>query len=301
MMHSRLLAHFLAAAERLNITAAAAALNITQPALTRSIKQLEAIIGVPLFERLPTGVVLTREGEILARRVRLMELEYRHALAEISAFEQGLVGELRIGAGPVWITTILPPVVAAFHNQYPKVKVRLTSGVINTLVPALTAGEIDLVCSTLDFPSQPEMVKEPLIRIRHAVVGRDGHPLLRRRVASAGDLSRYPWLVLANDHVGTSRIGSYFVANGIEPPTVAVETTATGLFKILREGDFLAHFPDRMLADAEKYGLARIAHEGTFWETEAGITYRQTNRPIRALESFTAILRASLSGEKRAP
>jgi DNA-binding transcriptional LysR family regulator len=295
MMHSRLLVLFLTTAEHLNITAAAKMLNLTQPALTRSIKQLEVILGVTLFERLPSGVALTRQGEILARRVKLMELEYHHALAEMSALEKGMVGTLRIGAGPVWITTILPPVVAAFHAQYPKVKVNLNSGVIDTLVPALMNGEIDLVCSTLDFPSQAEVVKEPLIKIRHAVVAREGHPLCELETVAAADLAKFPWLVLANDHVGTSRIGSYFVANGVAPPTIAVETTSIGLFKILREGDFLAHFPTQMLPDAEKYGLRRIAQEGTFWEADAGIAYRRTSSPMRAVDSFVTILRSKLS------
>ncbi|HXK54075.1 MAG TPA: LysR family transcriptional regulator [Hyphomicrobiales bacterium] len=294
MMHSRLLLQFLAAAECGNITAAARALNITQPALTRAIKQLEEIIGTVLFERLPNGVALTRQGEILARRAKLMELEYRHALAEISSLDQGLAGQLRIGAGPVWITTILPPVIAAFHGQYPLVKVRLTSGVISTLVPALLGGELDLVCSTIDFPSQPEFVTEPLIKIRHVVVAREGHPIFARGVARARDLSKYPWLVLVNDHVGTSRIGSYFAANGLEPPVIAVETNSIGMCKILTQGDFLAHFPVQMLGDVERYGLRKISHEGTFWEAEAGITYRLTTRPVRALESFKAILRSSI-------
>ena len=296
MMHSRLLILFLTTAEHLNITAAAKALNLTQPALTRSIKQLEVILGVTLFDRLPSGVALTWQGEILARRVKLMELEYHHALAEISALEKGMVGTLSIGAGPVWITTILPSVIAAFHAQYPKIKVNLNSGVIDTLVPALMNGDIELVCSTLDFPSQAEIVKEPLIKILHAVVARSSHPLLQSPTVTAEDLAHYPWLVLANDHVGTSRIGSYFVANGVEPPTIAVETTSIGLFKILGEGDFLAHFPEQMLPDAEKYGLQKVSHAGTFWEAEAGIAYRRTTNPVRALDSFIAILRAKLSG-----
>src|SRR5436190_23395277 len=91
-MHSRLLRHFLPVVERRNITAAADDLHISQPALTRSIRQLEKTIGVPLFERLPTGVILTRQGEVLARRAKLMDLEYRHALAEIGALEQGIAG-----------------------------------------------------------------------------------------------------------------------------------------------------------------------------------------------------------------
>ena len=76
---------------------------------------------------------------------------------------------------------------------------------------------------------------------------------------------------------------------------IAVETTALGIFKILEEGDFIAHFPARMLVDAERFGLVNIPHEGTFWETEAGIAYRRTNRPPRPVESFKAMLRANLS------
>lgn len=294
-MQSRLLRHFLAVAEKRNITSASKSLNISQPAITRSVRQLESIIGVSLFDRLPTGVALTRQGEILARRAKLMDLEYRHALAEISALEQGLTGVLRIGAGPVWITMLLPPVIASFFRQYPKVKTRLTGGVINTLVPDLLSGDIDIVCSTLDFPSQPEIIKEPLLSIRHVLVGRATHPLARENAASAEQLSKYPWVVLANDRVGTSRIGSYFVANSVEPPVIAVETVSTGIIKILQQGDFLAHIPERMLKDAEKFGLARIPHDGTFWELQAGIAYRRTSRPIRPVESFKAILRASLS------
>ena len=295
-MQSRLLRHFLAVVERKNITAAADDLHISQPALTRSIRQLEKTIGSVLFERLPTGVALTRQGEVLARRARLMDLEYRHALAEITAMQQGLVGVLRVGAGPVWITTLLPPVVAAFYKQYPRVKVRLTSGVIDTLVPALLSGEIDVFCSTFDFAAQPEIIKEPLLTIRHTVVARAGHPLAGRGPVSAADMSRFPWLVLASDHVGTSRVGSYFVASSVDPPTIAVETTSLAIIKILLEGDFLAHFPERMLADAERFGLVGIPHEGTFWEGEAGIAHRRTNRPVRTIESFKAILRASISG-----
>jgi len=295
-MQSRLLRHFLAVVERKNITAAADDLHISQPALTRSIRQLEKTIGATLFERLPTGVALTRQGEVLARRARLMDLEYQHALAEITAMQQGLAGVLRVGAGPVWITTLLPPVVAAFYKQYPKVKVRLTSGVIDTLVPSLLSGEIDAFCSTLDFAAQPEIVKEPLLTIRHTVVARAGHPLAGRGPVSAAEMARFPWLVLVGDQVGTSRIGSYFVANSVEPPTIAVETTSIAIIKILLEGDFLAHFPERMLADAERFGIVGIPHEGTFWESEAGIAHRRTNRPVRTVESFKAILRASVSG-----
>src|ERR1700677_4510674 len=71
-MHSRLLRHFLGVVEKRNITAAADALNISQPALTRSIRELEKTVAVRLFERPPTGVISTKPGEVVARRVKLM-------------------------------------------------------------------------------------------------------------------------------------------------------------------------------------------------------------------------------------
>ncbi len=294
-MHSRLLRHFLGVVEKRSITAAAEALNISQPALTRSIRQLEKTIGVPLFERLPTGVALTKQGEVLARRVKLMELEYRHALSEISALEQGMTGVLRIGAGPMWVAVILPDVIIAFQRQFPKVKVRLTEGAIDSIVPALTAGEIDIACVTLSFPSQPELVKEPLVGVRHALVARANHPLAGKGIAKAEDLARYPWAVLVNDSVGTGRIGSYLVANGLEPPKIAVEATSIAMLRLLEQSDGLGLVATVMVDYAKRFGLVTIQHEGTFWEAEAGLAYLRTSRPARMIESFKSMVRAALS------
>ena len=74
MMHSRLLYHFSVIADEGTLSAAAKVIGVTQPALTRSVKQLEDIIGASLLDRRPNGVVLTDEGRILARRVKLMSL-----------------------------------------------------------------------------------------------------------------------------------------------------------------------------------------------------------------------------------
>ncbi len=294
-MHSRLLRHFLGVVEKRNITAAAEALNISQPALTRSIRQLEKTVGVALFERLPTGVALTKPGEVLARRAKQMELEYRHALSEISALEQGMSGVLRVGAGPMWVAMILPGVIAAFHKQHPKVKVRLTEGAIDSLVPALTAGEIDLACVTLSFPSQPELVKEPLLAVRHALIARADHPLAGRGIIPAEELARFPWVVLANDSVGTGRIGSYLVANGLEPPRIAVEATSIAMLRVLEESDALGLTAAGMVDFAKRFGLVDIPHEGTFWEAEAGLAYLRSNQPPRMVESFKSMVRAALA------
>lgn len=299
-MHSRLLRHFLAVVDHKGISAAAAKLHISQPALTKSIHQLEDSLGVELFERLPTGVVTTRFGEILARRARLMDLEYRHAVAEIQAIKGGTGGTINVGAGPVWAVRILPPIIAAFRRQQPKVKITLHTGVIDTLVPALLGGELDIVCASLDFPAHPEFVKEQLVSLQHTLIVRAEHPLAGRREIPAKRLLDYPWLALANDYVGNSRVNSFFAANELQPPRVAVETTSTSAaLNLLREDDFIFNIPTMMVAYAELFGMRKLTLHGTLWDAPAGIAYRATQSPPPAVSAFCALVRAQFAGARQ--
>lgn len=295
-MHSRLLRHFLAVIDHRRISAAAEAVHISQPALTKSIHQLETSLGVPLFERRPNGVVPTPYGDILARRVRLMALEYHHAVAEIQAITGGGGGTIRIGAGPVWMLRLLPPVIAKFQRQQPSVKISMRTGVIDTLVPALLGGELDIICSTLDFPSHPEIVKEHVTDIHHMLAASARHPLASRDDIAAADLLAFPWIALANDYVGTSRVNSFFAANELAPPRVAVETSSiASIFSLLEAGDYIVNLPTVMHPYIEAFGLTRLAIHGTLWEFSAGIAYRRTNTPIPVVKAFCAMLRASFA------
>jgi DNA-binding transcriptional LysR family regulator len=299
-MHSRLLRHFLAVVDHKGMSAAAAELHISQPALTKSIRQLEDILGVELFERLPTGVVPTRFGEILARRTRLMDLEYRHAVAEIQAIKGGAGGAINVGAGPVWAVHILPPIIAAFRRQQPKVRIKLCTGVIDTLVPALLSGELDVICASLDFPAHPEFVKEQLVELQHVLVARAEHPLACHREIAAKELLEFPWLALVSDYVGTSRVNSFFSANELQPPRVGVETTSiAAALNLLREDDFIFNIPTMMLPYAELFGARKLAVRGTLWDAPAGIAYRATKSPPTALSAFCALVRAQFAGARQ--
>lgn len=295
-MHSRLLRHFLAVLEHRSISAAAEAVHISQPALTKSIRQLETTLGVTLFERRPNGVVATPFGEILARRVRLMALEYEHAITEIQAITGGTGGVIHVGAGPVWMLRLLPPVIAKFHLHRPKVKVSIKTGVIDTLVPALLNGEMDVICATLDFPSHAEIVKEHLIDIKHRLVANARHPLARREEVSAADLLAYPWIMLANDYVGASRVNSFFAANELSPPHIAVETSSiASVLSLLQAGNYIVSLPTIMLPFIDAFGLAQLNTRGTLWESPAGIAYRRTKTPIPTVQAFCAMIRASFT------
>ncbi|MDD9739239.1 MULTISPECIES: LysR family transcriptional regulator [Marinovum] len=290
-MQSRLLKSFLAVADKSSITEAAAALNVSQPALTKSIKQLEADLGVTLFERTSTGVSLTRFGSVLQHHAKIMENEYRHALSRIDDLKGGRKGTIRIGAGPIWLVAILPPIIARFQRENPDVDISLLGGVIDTLVPDLLNGDLDIICVSLDFPNRPEIAKQPLINVRHVLIADPSHPLAKRRDLSPAAIHGYPWMMLRSDYVGNERIASFFASHGLSPPNIAFETTSIhSLLQGLRNGHYIAHVPDRMLPLANSMGLEELRLNQTIWETPAGVAWRTGARPSASIQKFMTIL-----------
>ena len=290
-MQSRLLHSFLIVAEQASISRAAEVLNVSQPALTKSIQRLEVEYGVKLFDRMPSGVRLTKYGDILLQHVKVMDNEYRHAISRIKEQRDGRVGALRIGAGPVWLVSILPPLIAEFQTLCPGVSISLIGGVIDTLVPDLITGDLDLICVSLDFPNQSEIVKQSLFKTHHVLVANPGHPLADGQEVDPARIHTYPWMVLKSDYVGTARISSFFAANGLEPPRIAFETTSIhSLLQGLKSGDHIAHIPVQMLPLAEAMGLQQLHLRQTIWETTAGYAYRASAKLSEPMRTFFKLL-----------
>ncbi|MGJ8687662.1 MAG: LysR family transcriptional regulator [Spongiibacteraceae bacterium] len=298
-MYSRLLHSFLVIAQQGSITKAADSLNVSQPALTKSMQKLESDIGAKLFDRDPKGIMLTKSGEVLLHHASVMENEYRHALSQIKEFS-GITGrELRIGAGPIWLVSILPPLMAQLQKTYPDVRISLVGGVIDTLVPAIVSGELDLICVSLDFPERSELQQIPLFEVNHVVVADPGHELAGRTGVTAKDLSQHRWLTLKSDYVGTQRISAFFAANGQQPPNISLETTSIhSLLEMLRYGNYVAHIPEQMLGLAQDKGLCQIDLESTLWQTRMGLAVRRTTKPSRILASFVEILKDATAAPK---
>jgi len=296
-MDSRLLRYFLAVYDSDSISAAADRLRISQPAITRSIRQLEAHLGVELFERKPNGMVSNKYADVLARRARLMESEYLNALAEISACRGGSDGIIRIGAGPVWYSHILPNIVCQFLQEWPGVRIRVTGGVLDTLLPAIDAGKLDLVCANLDFPRKTGFKTEAILDIRHVVIAGANHPEAGKSSSTPEVLSKSPWVVLADDEVGSARIWSFFAAHGCKPPRIAAESTAPELlYRMVSCGPYLAHVPELLLDDAHGHEIVKLNIPTPFWDSPAGLLYREDSHQPLALKKFIQKVHSAAAG-----
>lgn len=130
-------------AKCLNFTKAAMNLYIAQPALSQQIAELEKQLGVTLFVRNSRSVALTPAGQILLDACPdiLARLENIHK--QMLQAQSGIRGSLRIG----YLDTFkhfLPPVLNAFHQQYPDVSIELFSGSLREQKNAVLSRHIDV-------------------------------------------------------------------------------------------------------------------------------------------------------------
>ena len=97
-LKTRQLLLLMALEEEGNIHRAAQVLNMTQPAASKLLKELEDMLGVPLFDRLPRGMRATWYGETMIRHARMALASLSQAHDEIEALKSGRFGQVSIGA-----------------------------------------------------------------------------------------------------------------------------------------------------------------------------------------------------------
>lgn len=298
MLDSNLLRCFLAVLEHRKLTAAADELCVTQPALSKSLRKLEDELGVPLFQRTPSGMVPTAYAIALGRHARLIDLESRSARAELKVLREGGFGAVTIGVGPLWSVFALPEVIADLVRHRSKARVKVVSGVLDTLLPALLKGELDLVCAALDFPDHPDLVKEKLVDTEHVVLAHESHPLARRRRVEAAELVRYPFVGFTQDYAGLSRMEKYFSVHAIESPGLSVEASSLEtVLSLLCTGTFVASLSSQVLERGRQLGLKRVAIDGTFWRFPVGLVQRRAPQP----SPLAALLARALKERLRPP
>ncbi|WP_321889670.1 LysR family transcriptional regulator [Paraburkholderia bannensis] len=164
-----------------SVSAGAGRLHVSQPAVTREIRELEARMGLPLFDRLPRGVALTEAGTTLfeyAQRIFSLADGAENQMKELAGIG---AGHVKIGASATLGVYFVPEVIAQFNANYPRVAIDLT--VTNT--ERVESGLADLTFN-LGFIEGP--FDDTVLHARHigsdevAVVAAAGHPLAGKQL-----------------------------------------------------------------------------------------------------------------------
>ena len=125
-------------------TKAAAALNLSQPAISKSIKELEAETNLRLLDRSGKSIKLTDAGRLLYDRARELFGVERVAERELRELRGLKRGTLRIAASTTIATYLLPPVLGRFRMRHPRVAIRTASANTRTVLRLLLESKVDV-------------------------------------------------------------------------------------------------------------------------------------------------------------
>jgi LysR family transcriptional regulator, benzoate and cis,cis-muconate-responsive activator of ben and cat genes len=214
----RHLIYFREVARRLHFRKAAEALAIAQPALSRQIAQLEAALGVRLFNRSSRRVDLTQAGAALAERIEPALSALSRVPADLKAVAEGQVGRLRVAFTGLAMATVLPDILRGFHRRFPGIRLELNESPTSAQLAGLQAGEIDCGFFHPDAPS-PGIGTTLLLRERNGVLLPADHPLGRRRSLRLKDLGDTPFVLFPRTHNPGfyDRVLAAFALAGVAP------------------------------------------------------------------------------------
>jgi len=228
---------FVAVAQERHLARAAARLALSQPAVSKTLSELETIVGTRLVDRSQAGrrgvQGLTPAGEqLLAHALRVLEALDASAEA-VAPTAGGRIERLRIGALPSVAPALLPPALARLRDHWPAAQIAVKSAANAVLLDELRAGELDLVVGRMSDPrlmaglSFELLYTEPLV---FAV--RAGHPLALKPAPVQAVLD-YPLVVYGEGTIPRHNTESFLSARGLVLPTHALQTLDVGVASAL--------------------------------------------------------------------
>ena len=175
-MELRHLRYFAAVAKHLSFTAAAESLGVAQPPLSQQIRDLEAEVGTPLFERTTRRVALTKAGhDFHAQALAILE-RAGEAVSRARAIGSGTAGIINVGLTGSMLAGPLGRAIREFSQHYPAVDLRIHEMAPDRQITMLKAGQTDV--SLLRCPPQdPDLVSELAWRESVSIVLPKGHRL----------------------------------------------------------------------------------------------------------------------------
>ena len=208
-----------------SLKVAAEKLFLTQPAISKTLKELEEIMGATLLVRNRSGVSLTRQGEVFLHFAEM----------SLAAIQQGLTGveqvgaqgktRLSVGALPSVAARLMPDVATEFAELAPQTSLRIMDGPHGYLVERLRLGDLDLVIGRLGQADTMQGISfTQLYEERVEFVVRAGHPLL-----SNPDVNRIgEWQVIYPPEGSAIRslVDRFLIAHGVGEIEQRLETVS---------------------------------------------------------------------------
>jgi len=167
----RQLRTFVAVARHGSFSLAGQAIGLSQSAVSHSIKELEAEMGVRLLDRTTREVMLTEAGQQLATRLNRLLDDLNTTVLDVRSYGEQRSGTVRVAASQTPSAHLMPQCLASSQQRYPDIRVILHDRVQQWVLQSVRNAEVDfgIVIGPLndtDFDSE-EILQEPFLLLCH--------------------------------------------------------------------------------------------------------------------------------------
>jgi DNA-binding transcriptional LysR family regulator len=300
-MELRHLRTFLAVADGLSFTRAAEALGYAQSSVTAQIQALEAELGTRLFERLGKRVVLTEAGHRLtAYAARLVQLEAELRVAVPGASEPE--GTLHIGAPESLCAYRLPPLLSAFRERHPRVRIVFQPDSCMDLRRGVAEGSLDTAFFLDVLPQGDGVIVETLAYEPLRIVTHPDHPLARAARVVPADLADETILHTERSCAYRQMFDRALLEADVRPE-VAIEFASVEAIKqcaVARMG--IAVLPEMAVAaDVAQGRLAALRWHDPGFEVPIQLARHKDKWLSPALEAFVAVVHEAFGAKAAVP
>jgi LysR family transcriptional regulator of gallate degradation len=275
-------------------TAAAEKLGHSTTAVARAIRDVEALVGQPLFERRPGRLEPTSIGRCLVTHAKIVLHELRYVREEMVARSGSITGRVVIGSMPLSRTLLVPEAIGRLSRQHPKLDFSIVEGTYSTLLDGLQCGDLDLLVGALRVPAPAKGVREEILfQAPLSIVVRRGHPLAGQRKVDLAGLAKATWVVTRRGTPTHRHFDALFRDAGLTPPRDIVECgSLTATRALLLRNDWITIISRLQIYYEEQFGILEVLPiELPGSARPIGITLRSDTPPPPAAAAFAATLR----------
>jgi DNA-binding transcriptional LysR family regulator len=192
----RQLQGFRTVAELGSFTRAAQRLQMAQPALSLSIRELEAELKIRLFDRTTRRVELTTAGREFLQSTEKLIADLEHSIRNVRDLTDRKRGRLTIAAPPLLAAMIVPAAIADYKRAFPGIEVRLIDTQTDIIVAKVQSGEVDCAVGTFSETEQG-IRQEVLLQDNLAVWCAPGSPAAKQPRIKWSELQAWPLIMMS--------------------------------------------------------------------------------------------------------
>lgn len=224
----------------LNVSEAAMALYTSQPGVSKQIKLLEDEVGVALFERSGKQIVSETTAGIaiidVAERILAATDDIKNIGREHNDPNSG---DLRLATTHTQARYVLPSIIQAFGDRFPRVNIHLHQGTPAQMASMVEAGEVDFVIATEGAHHYNDLVMLPCSRWNRCVIVSPDHALFKISQLDGLTLEalvKYPIITYVFGFTGRSQLDKAFLAKRLEANVVLTAADADVIKTYVRSG-----------------------------------------------------------------